>query len=42
MKTTTKNVQTKKTNKLSVIISEVQAKKLIKKLQDEREKRKEN
>ncbi len=42
MKTTTKNVQTKKTNKLSVIISEVQAKKLIKNLQHEREKRKEN
>ncbi len=42
MKTTTNNVQTKKTNKLSVIISEVQAKKLIKNLQDEREKRKEN
>jgi hypothetical protein len=42
MKTTTKNVQTKKTNKLKVIITEVQTKKLIKNLQDEREKRKEN
>ncbi len=42
MKTTTKNVQTKKTNKLLVMLSEVQAKKLIKNLQDEREKRKEN
>ena len=41
MKTTTKNVQTKK-NKLLVMLSEVQAKKLIKNLQDEREKRKEN
>lgn len=39
MKTNTKNVQTKKRNKLSVIITEVQAKKLIKKLQDEREKK---
>lgn len=40
MKTNTKNVQTKKRNKLSVIILEVQAKKLIKNLQDERKKRK--
>ena len=39
MNTTTKNVQTKKRNKLSVIITEVQAKKIIKKLQDEREKK---
>lgn len=36
MKTTTKNVQTKKRNKLSVIITEVQVKKLIQNLQDER------
>ena len=42
MNTTTKNVQTKKRNKLSVIITEIQANKLIKNLQDEREKRKEN
>jgi hypothetical protein len=39
MKTTTKNVQTKKRNKLLVILTEVQTKKLIKNLQDEREKR---
>lgn len=36
MKTTTKNVQTKKRNKLSVKITEVQVKKLIQNLQDER------
>ena len=42
MNTTTKNVQTKKRNKLAIILTEVQAKKLIKNLQDEREKRKEN
>ena len=42
MNTNTKIVQTPKRNKLSVIITEVQAKKLIKNLQDEREKRKEN
>lgn len=39
MKTSTKNIQTKKTNKLLVMLSEVQAKKLIKNLQDEREKK---
>jgi hypothetical protein len=39
MKTNTKNVQTKKRNKLAIILTEVQAKKLIKNLQDEREKK---
>jgi hypothetical protein len=39
MKINTKNVQTKKRNKLAIILTEVQAKKLIKNLQDEREKK---